>query len=283
MLQSLFKMTGKAADAETAAAHVAILAQLPVEVVTATSMFSDGELLLAERTIRDFLLQHGDHVEAMRLLARIGIELDVLDDAETLLAAVLAAAPDYRAARHDYAVALLRRHKPAQAAAQLDELLKLDPANRVYRTTYANVVVAKGDHEQALQLYRDLLVDAPRAADLHLSVAHTLKTLGRSLEAVDSYRAAAQIRPDYGDAYWSLANLKTYRFSDAQIERMRAEEAGKTISMIDRYHLCFALGKAHEDRAEFAASFGYYERGNAQEIRKPLPSRTCRAQRAPAS
>jgi len=262
-LHSLYRMTGQAAEAEMAAAHVATLAKLPTEIVTATSMFSDGELVLAEGLVRDFLLKHGNHVEGMRLLARIGLQLDVLDDAEVLLEALLKLAPDYRAARHDYALALLRRHKPQQAAAELDKLLQVDPENRAYRTTYASAIVGLGDHERALGLYRELLTGAPRAPELHLSIAHSLKTLGRQQEAVQAYHDAAAFRPSFGDAYWSLANLKTYAFTDEEIGRMRAEEASTATQPVDRYHLCFALGKALEDRAEYAESFRYYERGNA--------------------
>src|SRR6202011_3133249 len=109
----------------------------------------------------------------------------------------------------------------------------------------------------------DLLVGAPRAPDLHLSVAHALKTLGRRGEAVEAYRAAAAARPNFGDAYWSLANLKTYRFLDEEIARMRAEESAAGTPPVDRYHLCFALGKAYEDGGEYAESWRYYERGNA--------------------
>ena len=120
-----------------------------------------------------------------------------------------------------------------------------------------------GDHEKALTLYQDLLEGAPRAPDLHLSIAHTYKTLGRPQESIESYRRAAAARPNFGDAYWSLANLKTYRFSDEEIARMRQEEAAPGTELIDRYHLCFALGKALEDRSEFGDSYSYYERGNA--------------------
>src|SRR5450631_4801770 len=104
-------MTRQTQDAATAAAHVATLKHLPQEVVTATSFFSDGELLPAENIIRAFLLKHGNHIEAMRLLARIGIEREVFDDAELLLEAVLQLEPGYQAARHDYARALVERHK----------------------------------------------------------------------------------------------------------------------------------------------------------------------------
>ncbi len=264
-LQTLYRMTGQEENAAMAAAHVETLAKLPADIVTATALFSDGDLAPAEAIVRAFLLQHGDHVEGMRLLARIGLAHDVLDDADILLEAVLQLAPDYRAARYDYAIALLRRHKHVQAIAELEKLLQLEPENRTYRTTYATAKVGLGEHEQALAIYRDLVTDAARAfqaSELHLSIAHSLKSLGRQQEAIESYRAAATVRPNYGDAYWSLANLKTYRFAEDEISRMRAEEAAPATSLVDQYHLCFALGKAFEDRGEFAESFRYYDRGN---------------------
>jgi tetratricopeptide (TPR) repeat protein len=263
MLEGLYRMTGDATNAATAAAHVATLKRLPPEVVQATSLFSDGELTPAENIVRAFLLQHGNHVEAMRLLAKIGIARDVLDDAELLLEAVLTLAPDYRAARHDYALVLIERHKYQQARAELDKLLAIEPENRQYRTLYATACVGLGEQERAIPLYRELLAGAPQAADLHLSVAHALKAVGRREESIEAYRAAAAARPNFGDAYWSLANLKTYRFLDEEIARMRAEETASGTPLIDRYHLCFALGKAYEDRGEYAESWRYYERGNA--------------------
>jgi tetratricopeptide (TPR) repeat protein len=262
-LQILFRMTGQTANAETAASHVSTLAGLPAEVVTASSMFSDGEIHEAERIIRQFLLTHGDHIEAMRLLAKIGTKLDVLDDAELLLEAILVLAPDYHAARYDYVYVLLERNKHVRALEELDTLLKVDPNNRSYRTAYATACVGVGEYDKAVKLYRELLVETPAAADVQLSVAHALKTVGRRGEAIESYRTAAAIRPNYGDAYWSLANLKTYQFTDEEIARMRAEEAAPSTELVDRFHLCFALGKALEDRGKYAESFQFYERGNA--------------------
>jgi tetratricopeptide (TPR) repeat protein len=98
---------------------------------------------------------------------------------------------------------------------------------------------------------------------VHLWLAHALKTVGNVPDAINAYRAAAAARPDFGDAYWSLANHKSYRFSDEEMARMRAEEAAPATSTEDRAHLCFALGKALEDRGEIAESWRYYERGNA--------------------
>src|SRR5439155_24350250 len=253
-LRDLYRSRGRSIDADNAAAHVATLAKLPPEVVLATNLFVEGELYAAERLVRRFLQTHGDHVEAMRLLAQIGVKLEILDDAEFLLESVLVFAPDYRAARYEYASVLVQRHKYLQAIEETNKLLQLEPRNPAYRTLYGNACGGLGRHEDALQVYRELLVDSPHAADVHLSIAHALKTLGRQPEAIASYRRAAAVRPSFGDAYWSLANLKTYRFTDDEIARMRTQEAAEATALIDRYHLCFALGKALEDRAEYEES-----------------------------
>ena len=263
MLEGLYRMTGQAAEAREAAGHVAALKNLPAAVVTATALFHDGELAAAEKMVRDFLLQHGHHVEAMRLLARVGMQHDVLDDAQLLLEAVLDLAPDYRAARFEYAQVLCRRHLYLQAREQVQRLLAAEPANRDYRTLHAMTFVGLGQHERAIELYRDLLPGALQPAELHLSIAHSLKTLGQQAAAIGEYRSAAAAREGFGDAWWSLANLKTYRFTDEELRQMRNAEAAPATGAIDRYHLCFALGKALEDREEYAASFGYYARGNA--------------------
>src|SRR5216684_1452478 len=262
-LAELYGKVGMSAQAESAAQQAAYLAKMPRPVVTAAGMFAEGNVDGAERLVRQFLRTHNDDVEAMRLLAQIGVKLDVLDDAEFLLESVLVFAPDYHAARYEYAVVLSQRHKHAQALEEVRKLLRFDPENRAFKTVYATACVGFGDHDEALRVFRELLTDAPQQPDLHLSIAHVLKTLGRQQQAIESYRAAAAARPSFGDAYWSLANLKTYRFSDDEIVRMRAQEAASATPLVDRYHLCFALGKALEDRAEYGASFEYYERGNA--------------------
>jgi tetratricopeptide (TPR) repeat protein len=199
----------------------------------------------------------------MRLLARIGIERDALDDAQLLLEGVLDVAPDYHPARFDYAQVLIKRHMYQRAQEQAAKLLAADATDRNYRTLHAMTWVGLGGHERAVELYRQLLPGAAQPADLHLSIAHSLKTLGKREEAIAEYRAAAATRAAYGDAYWSLANLKTYRFEARELAEMHAAESAASTSVADRYHLCFALGKALEDQQQYAQSFEYYARGNA--------------------
>src|SRR6266481_4693743 len=239
-LHALLRSAGRDAEADHARLLVEHLTRLPPAIISASSLFAEGDVLGAERIVRQFLQTHPDHIEG-----------------------VLVFAPDYHAARYDYAEVLCQRHKYAQALKEAERLRQWEPKNRNFRILYANARVGLGDHERALAMYRELLGDAPQnPQELHLSIAHALKTLGRQPEAIAAYRAAAAAQPSFGDAYWSLANLKTYHFTEEELTRMRAEEAQAGVALIDRYHLCFALGKALEDRAAYAESFQYYERGN---------------------
>ena len=267
MLEGLYRMRGDAGNAATAAGQVRTLRGLPQEVVVATGLFADGDMEAAEALVRAYLLKHGDHIEAMRLLARIGIAHKVFFDAQVLLAAVVERAPEYRAARQEYAFVLVEMHRYQEARRELELLLQAEPESAALKTLYAASCVGLGEHERAIGLYRELLVGSPADAEAHLSIGHALKTLGQAEAAVASYHRAAECRPDFGDAYWSLANLKTYRFTDPELRQMQAALAAPATPLADRYHLCFALGKALEDRGEFGESFRHYERGN--ELKRP--------------
>lgn len=262
MLEHLYGMTGQAGNAATAAGQLSTLRRLAPEVVQAGSLFSDGDLTAAEKILRAFLLKAGANAEAMRLLARIEREHHLLANAERLLYSVLELAPAYQAARLDYARVLIDRQKYPQAREEIDRSLKVEPGNTDCLQLHAAACVGLGQHEAAIAVYRQLLEASPGSADLHLLLGHSLKAIGRRQEATECYQAAARVRPGFGDAYWSLANLKTYRFSEDEIARMRAEEASAA-DTADRCHLCFALGNALEDRREYEESWRYYQCGNA--------------------
>jgi tetratricopeptide (TPR) repeat protein len=196
MLEGLYRMTGERENAATAGSHVATMRKVPAEVVAAIALFQDGELDIAESMVRGWLLKNGDHVEAMRLLARIGVARKVYDDPQVLLAAVLEKAPGYRTARQEYAGVLIELHRHQEARAQLERLMQDAPADRALRMQYAAALVGLGEHERAIALYQELLNGTPEDAGVHLSVAHALKTLGRAPQAIEAYRRAAALRPD---------------------------------------------------------------------------------------
>jgi tetratricopeptide (TPR) repeat protein len=177
-LQVLYRMTGRTVEADNAAGRVASLAALPREISTACNLFADGEIYDAERIVRRYLLTHGNHIEGMRLLAQIGMELDILDDAELLLESILVLAPDYHAARYEYAIALLKRHKHVLAREQMEILLKTDPDNRVYRATHATIFLSLAQPPDCETLLRD---PVPRRRERPRRAAETsVRTLVRS-------------------------------------------------------------------------------------------------------
>ena len=250
-------------DASIADAEFRRLSALPAELVSVTSLIEDDKLYQAEKLCRAFLQQSPHHPEAMRLLAVLGIRLFVYDDAEFLLESCVQMNPDFWLARLDYIKVLHKRQKFEKALEQATILRDKYPGNFAFDLTYANQCVAIGHFDQALEVYDKVIRTHGKVAEPHLSRGHALKTIGRIEDGIESYRNAYRARADYGDAFWSLANLKTYRFTDAEIEHMRAQVERKETSTEDRFHFCFALGKAYEDRDEFAESFAWYERGNA--------------------
>ena len=272
MLEQLHRMQGDAGEAAMASQHLATLKQLPPQIVVASSLLADGDLDPAEDIVRDFLDEDAGHVGALRLLARIRGERGALDEAQALLEAVLERDPDYHAARFDYGMLLLQRQKPVLARQQAERLLKHAPGHRDYLKQFGAACVAMGDHEPVVDLYALLLAAGPSSgeevADLRLWRANALKVTGRQAEAIADYRASLDARPDNGVAWFSLANLKTFRFTDDDLARLRAALDRPGLQAMDRVYLAFALGKALEDRGAYEASWAHYTQGNA--VRRSL-------------
>ena len=261
MLEALYRMTGDNTKAAIAAEHVSTLRNLPHEVVRAGSLFSDGDLSSAEKILRDYLL-HDKHVEAFRLLARIQRQYQSLEEAESILEAALKIAPTHTAARLDYFQTLLDQQKYLEMCTAIQRLLQAEAGNRDLLSLYAATCAGLGRHQAAIDTYRALLASPPKSPGLQVALGHSLQSIGQQQEAIDCYRKAAHVKPDFGDAYWSLANLKTYHFAPEEIAQMRTAETAPGTNLEDHYHLCFALGKAYEDQKEFEESWRFYERGN---------------------
>ena len=261
-LAAIHKARHNKQDFAIANAEFERLSNLPADLVAVTSLIQENKLYRAEKLCRAFLRQHPHHTEAMRLLAMLGMKLFVYDDAEFLLESCVELEPDYWLARVDYVTILHKRQKYEQALEQATILRNMYPSNRVFDQVYANQNVAVGNFDTALEIYDQLIKAQPGFEQTYLFRGHALKTVGRVEEGIESYRAAYRARNDFGDAYWSLANLKTYRFGEHELSQMRSQVEKAETGVVDRFHLCFALGKACEDQGEFAESFAYYERGN---------------------
>jgi len=270
MLAQLRRLEGDAAGAGQAQARLGLLQQLPREVVMANALHADGDVGPAAQVLRDYLRRDEANQGAAHLLARVLMDhrapaadgsTDHLLEAERVLRALVARAPDYHAARFDLSVLLLRLQAPAEARAHAELLLRHDPANRGWRKQFAAACIVLGDHAPVIAIYADLLADLPalghETAELRLFRGNALKTEGRVAEAIADYHAALAARPGYGVAWFSLANLKTYRFTADETARMGQALADPATPAGDRIYLGFALAKAAEDAAEHEAAWAH--------------------------
>ena len=238
------------------------LQALPKPLVAATDLLAQRKLLKAENLCRQFLQKVPRHVEAMRLLADIGVRLGAMDDAEFLLESAVLFEPDNQQVRIDYVQVLRKRQKFANALGQAKLLLDSAQDNPQFQSLYAIELMQTGDYTGALDYFDRVLARLPGDAITLTSRGHALKTSGQQQEAVESYRMALAGHPDHGEAYYSLANLKTYRFTAAEVNRMQQQEGSVSANPMSQVYLMFALGKAHEDLGEYSTAFDYYRQGN---------------------
>jgi Tfp pilus assembly protein PilF len=217
----------------------------------------------AEQLLKAHLHEKPTDVPAIRMLAEVAMRLGRNEDARHLLERALELAPGFMPARYQLAMLLHRRNEPAEALAEVEKLLAAEPRNPGYRNLAAVILSRVGEFERSSRLYAELVKEYPKNSKVWLSYGHVLKTEGRTDESIAAYRRAITQQPSFGEAYWSLANLKTFRFTATDLAAMRAGIKDPSVDEADRVHLHFALGKALEDAGEHDASFEHYAIGNA--------------------
>tara|TARA_R110002073_G_scaffold39057_1_gene111614 strand:+ start:4724 stop:6688 length:1965 start_codon:yes stop_codon:yes gene_type:complete len=255
----------KAKDVQSASMvkqHLEFLQRLPKPLLAVMDLIGEGKMLKAEDLCRAFLQKVPHHPEAMRLLADIGVRLGVMDEADFLLESLVMMAPDFHRARIDHIQVLRKRQKYQAALEQANILLETNPDNPQYRSIYAIEQMQTGDFDEALENFDRVLEQVPGDPNTLTSKGHALKTVGQGPASIEAYKAAVVSRPDHGEAYYSLANLKTYRFSAEEILQMQGQEHNLNLSVTDRVYFNFALAKATEDAEQYDEAFRFYELGN---------------------
>jgi tetratricopeptide (TPR) repeat protein len=232
-------------------------------LLTAAAALSENRIPEAEGLLREHLKRSPTDVAAIRMLAEVAARLGRNEDAENLLARCLELSPSFHAARQNYAMVLHRGNKPMQALAEIESLLAREPSNAGYRNLKAVVLCRIGDYASAIALYAGILDEYPDQAKIWLSYGHALKTAGESDKSIDAYRRCVALDPEFGEAWWSLANLKTLRFSGEDVDAMHRQLQRTDLDAEHRQHLEFAMGKALEDAGDYRQSFEHYQQGNA--------------------
>lgn len=253
---------GETARADAAYAHHLRASTREPRLLAPAAALAANRIPEAERLLKAYLKERPTDVAAIRMLAEVAARIGRYLDAEHLLERCVELAPGFAAARHHYAIVLFRQAKGEAALGEIERLLATDPDNASYRSLKAAILARLGDFEPSIALYERLLKEVPDQPKLWMSYGHALKTVGRRADGEQAYRRSLELQPSFGEAWWSLANLKTFRFSDEDVATMRREAARDGVGDDDRLHLEFALGKAFEDRKDWGASFEHYAAGN---------------------
>lgn len=243
--------------------QIRFLRSLPAELRTVIGYLSGGKLQDAERLCKYYLRENKTHAEGMRLLAEVMTRKNVLDEAQFVLETLHQLEPENIPAAIQLFHVVMRRQRFHAAFEIATDLMKRHPHDRdQIKKAYAAACFAVGRVEEAGVLYQELRKEHPTDHLIPISQGHIFNAQGNRDAAIEAFSASSQIKVDHGDAYWSLANTKSYRFDDTQIHRMKELEQKAQTGEADRIQICFALGKGLEDAGLHDEAFDYYSRGN---------------------
>lgn len=262
-LANLYAKTSESKKLANAQHQLSQLEQLAPALQAVKSNINRGNLEAADEICRGYLQHNKQDVEGMRLLAAIAVEVKILDDAEFILESATNFAPNHIGARFDYSNVLLKRQKFEAAHAIAQDLCRLRSDEVQFQSLLASTTTGVGETQEGVTLYKSLIESGDNMEPFYLLLGHAQKTLGDLDGAIKSYQSLYQLKPEFGDAFWSLANTKTYQFTDQEIAHMQDYKERADTSDVDKVHFNFALGKALEDRQEYDAAFEAYDTGNA--------------------
>lgn len=233
------------------------------DIARANDAMLADDYIAAEAFLRSALQRRPNDFVALRMLGEIAASAGFLADAEALFRRALDLAPGFAYARLHLANALQDQERSGEAVAEIGKLTEDLLQYEEVKDLYADALGRIGEYDQAIRLYQEIVAANPSNIDAWTRLAFLLKTVGRSQEGVDACRSALQVRSDYGEGWWLLADFKTFKFSDEDIERLRGLIDAPGRSAEDQLRLHFALGKALEDRGDASGSFEQYRTGNA--------------------
>ncbi|MEH6549871.1 MAG: sulfotransferase [Pseudomonadales bacterium] len=238
-------------------------------VTIAVEHWRAGRTEEAEDCLRKALRKNSKNVDAMRFLALVYQgKGKKLSDAEALLRRATDIAPDFHQALSNLGQILVDNGKWTDAIEIYQRLVKLTPDEETAWSGLGRSLSHSGDVEKALEAYQKALIIKPDSPGINMAYAHTLKTVGRQTEAISAYRDSIKYKPELGESYWSMANLKIFRFESDEVSTMENQLANSELSESSRIHFHFSLGKAYEDQKDYKRAWDNYHKGN--QLQRPL-------------
>ena len=256
---------GKDEEADKAYKNAISTDKKYLDLQKAMSQVQKGNLGEAEKIYREILSDDPNNVDALRLLALLASRTGAVDQAINMLENCTKIAPDYALAWENLAKMYRQKDDPdslQKAAFCFTKATELRPNWAEGWAGLGTMQTRSSQHEEGIESYKksiELKANQPR---VHLSLGHVYKTTGNQEACISSYNEAISFDNNFGEAYWSLANLKTYKFSGEEISSMEKKIELTEVPEREKVHFLFSLGKALEDMGNYDESFEYYKRGN---------------------
>ena len=231
-------------------------------VATAAQAFARGQTEEAEKICRQVLREHPNEVDAMRLLASIANKLEQRDDAIVLLERAVELKPKFAGAWADLAETYTESEKFGEALDAVQRVIKLQPNMPFGHMIRGSILGKKDDHEGAINAFKEALEIEPDHIGSNMGLGNTLKTIGRYDEAVKSYKKCIEAQPLFSEAYWSLANLKTYSFDDDEIKNMEKHVQSQDLTPASKAFFHIAIANAKEKQMKYGEAWYHFHTGN---------------------
>ena len=261
-LFNYFNKRNNKAAAEHAHEQIKKLDSLPPILLYISQILNEGRLAIAEQKCREFLKKNPTNVYAMSLLSDIAKKFGYYDDAEILLENAVKFSPDDGEIRMKYALILRLKQKFTKTMEQVNILCEKFPDNLSYQAQKASEIMQNGYHSEAIDLFEKIIKENPYNFSAMTSKGHAEKTLGKTDKAIESYKSAYKIKNDHGEAYFSLSNLKTYKFSDKELDVMKNQLKRVDLTLKDKAYFHFALAQGCEAIGDYEEAFKNLEMGN---------------------
>ena len=261
-LSAAYARVGKADEAERYRKEAAALSPEQARLDEATRLFTQGKFRESETIAKELVRQNPRDVNAALLLARLAMMANCYEDAKAILEKITETAPRFIAVWHDLSTVLKELHQYDEAVTVLERALQIDPDNPLSHYYHGAALAMAARPEQAVTAYQRAVELDPALPGAHIGLGHVLKTVGDQEGGIAAYRRAIELRPDFGETYYSLANLKTFKFADSDVETMTGKLANESLPVDCRVHFAFSLGKAFEDRKDYDQAFEHYALAN---------------------
>ena len=261
-LYNYFKKNKNQPAADHAYMQMNTLESMPRILLYISQILNEGKLGIAEEKCREFLKKHPTNTFAMSLLSEIADRLGYFDDAEFLLESAVKLNPNDGELRMKYAMILRKKQKFSKTMEQVDILCEEFPTNLSYQAQKASEIMQNGEHKEAIDLFDDILRKNPYNFSILTSKGHAQKTLGQTDLAIKSYQTAYNVKQDHGEAFFSLANLKTYSFTKNELNNMREQLKRVDLTLRDKVYFHFALAQGCEAINEYDEAFYHLDAGN---------------------